>query len=233
MIPTLGHRHIGWNLHGAPRAIAAVVAATIVSVWVLTGRGGDAVCAAEPSHRADLQITALPGVDLRPVLALPGLAAASGPFPGAATSIQAPGQELAVWLEARPPDSAVDRPVLVAGTWARPGAVVLGNRVARRLDVRPGEHVILATAGGPARVRVAGLALTTSERRTPDTEGVAYSTLGDLRRVAPNSHVRGSTVVLELADASRLQEFARWLRQRYPGPQAYVTHSRGDNCGNT
>jgi hypothetical protein len=230
MIPTLGHRHIGSNVHGPHRAIAAVMVAGVMSFWVVAGRGSDAVCASAPAREADLQITALPGVDLRPVLALPGLAAASGPFPGAATSVRTRDQELAVWLESRPRDSAVDRPLLIAGTWARPGALVLGIGLAHRLRVRPGEHLILATAGGPLRMRVAGLAATGTERRTPDSQGVAYATLSDLRKVAPNSHVRGSTVVLELADSATSSEFAQWLEQRYPGPQAYVTRSAGDTC---
>jgi hypothetical protein len=217
MIPTLGHRHIGWNVHGGHRVIALVATAALVSLWLLAGRGGEAVCASTPANRPDLQVTALPGVDLRPLLGLPGLAASSGPFPAAATSVRADAREISVWLEGRPQ--------------VRSRAIVLDGDLARRLGALPGRHVTLATASGPARLEVAGV--TSTAQRTPFTDGVAYTSLRELRRIAPNPHVWGSTLALQLADGSRTAEFAQWLERRYPARQVYVTLGGGNDCGRT
>ena len=43
------------------------------------------------THGPDLRVTAVPGVDLRPILGLSGLSAASGPYPGVASSCSADG----------------------------------------------------------------------------------------------------------------------------------------------
>ena len=214
MIPTLGHRHLGWNVNGRHRVIAVLATAAVVSVWLLAGRGGEAVCASTPANAPDLQVTALPGVDLRPLLALPGLAASSGPFPGAATSVRSGDREISVWVEGRPR--------------VRSRAIVLDGALARRLRVRAGRDVTLATADGPARVRVARV--TSTARRISFTEGVAYTSMRALRHIAPDPHVRGSTLALELADRSRTGEFARWLERRYPARQVYVTQGPGDTC---
>ena len=178
-----------------------------------------------------VQIAAVPGVDLGPVTDVPGLAAASGPFPGARTSLRHGGRERGVWLEGRTARStAVDAPHLASGTWLRPGAVVVERRLASKLHLRRGDRVAVAGAAGRVRLRVAGIAVTSAADRSGGVSGVAYALPRDLRQVAPSPHVRGSTMLVRLGDRERAGAFAQWLGRRYPNAQATIRHAFPDRC---
>jgi hypothetical protein len=184
---------------------------------------------ADATHAPDVRVTALPGVDLRRALELPGLSASSGPYPGVGGSVQAGGREVSTWFEGRPRQgSAVDRPFLVSGTWTRHGGMVVEQGLARRLGLRIGRRVRVASTRGPLRLRVAGIAASSSVARTSAAPGLAYVLPDDLRRIAP-APVHGSTVLLQTGgrDSAAL---ASLLTQRFPGPQAAIASSFGDRC---
>jgi hypothetical protein len=220
-----------WSFRRTPWTALAVVAAIVASAILLITPGSGTTCVglSHLTHGPDLRVTALPGVDLRPVLGLPGLAAASGPYPGVASSLAHGGTEVSTWIEGRPArSSAVDRPYLVSGSWARRGGVVVERSLAHRLDVRTGQWARIATTQGTLRLRVAGIAATSSVARTAGAPGLAYVLPQDLRRVAPAS-VHGSTVLLS-ASGGDTGVLAGWLKERYPGPQAVIAGSFSDSC---
>jgi hypothetical protein len=118
--------------------------------------------------------------------------------------------------------------LLVSGSWTRPGGVVVEEQLARRLRLRVGQRARVATTAGTRRMRVTGIAATSSVTRTPGARGLAYVLPRDLRTVAPAS-VHGSTVLLQTSgrDSGVL---AGWLAQRYHGPQAVIARSFSDRC---
>ena len=202
MTPT--HRGIdfGWVTGSALRrtfwAALALVAASAASVTLVVAAGPTAACLslARATAGPDVSVTALPGVDLQPVLRFPGLSASAGPYPGIGSSLQNGRTEVSTWIEGRPArGSAVDRPLLVSGSWPRRGGVVVEQGLARRLGLRTGGQTRVATTRGSLRMRVTGIAETSSVARASGTPGLAYVLLPELRKVAP-APVHGSTVLL-------------------------------------
>lgn len=235
MTPTHSGIDFGWVARPAFRrtlwTALVLVAATAASAIMLIASAPSNACLplARVTHGPDLRVTAAPGVDLQPILGLSGLAAASGPYPGVATSLRRDGTEVSTWVEGRPArSSAVDRPFLMSGSWPRRGGVVVEQGLARRLDLRPGRWARVATTRGTLRLRVTGIAATSSVARTTETPGLAYVLLPDLRRVAP-APVHGSTMLLR-AHGRDAGVLARLLERLYPGPQAVIARDFSDRC---
>lgn len=169
-------------------------------------------------------VSALPGVDLRPVIGLPGSTSSSGPFPGVETSVRHGGEEVGLYVEARPTQrTAVDRPAVLSGGWLAPRAIVLQRTIAHRLAVTPGDRVRVTTSTGRLQLRVAGVADTTLRRRYPgSSEGIGYVLPPTLSRIAPNTSLHTKTMVIRLADPDAASAFARSVKAEYPGPGASV-----------
>ena len=211
------------------------VAATALVVAATAGGGSSPAGPGlfEATGGPHVQVSALPGADLGPLTRLPGLSAASGPFPGVTTSMRNRGTEAEVWLEARTGRAgAVDHPLQQSGRWLEPGAVVLERSLAQRLGLRPGERVGVTTASGPRSLRVAGVISTSADHRyRGDARGAAAgagSSVGfvlprTLRAVAPNARTWSSTLMLRLADPAKTATYVDWIRDRYPGAQVAVS----------
>lgn len=88
-----------------------------------------------------------------------GVVAATGPLPVAFPVLRADGHADAVLAEGRSTGrAAVDRPKLTAGSWVRPGGIVLERGFADALGARVGQHVSL----GGRSFRVAGIAVSSA-----------------------------------------------------------------------
>ena len=82
--------------------------------------------------------------DARPLIHAPGVTGHSGPFLAANVLLRAHGITVSVLAEGRGRGRApVDQPLVTAGTWVRPGTVVLERTLAAALGVRPGDTVTL------------------------------------------------------------------------------------------
>jgi ABC-type lipoprotein release transport system permease subunit len=87
----------------------------------------------------------------------PGVSGHSGPYPVASALIRARGLTADVEAEGRAQAPApVDQPVVTAGTWVRPGGIVLERTFAEALGVGVGDRVTL----GDRPFRVVGIAVT-------------------------------------------------------------------------
>jgi hypothetical protein len=214
------------------RASVAILAVTTAAAVTIFIAGESPRPAASPSFDtstgAHVAVTALPGVDLDSSEKLPGLEAASGPFPSVSTGLRHGRHAADVRLEGRTlRRSAVDRPSLTSGEWIGPSTIVLEERLARALRARAGSRITVATVHGPAVLRVAGTALTGSGIHggtggVGGIGGIAYVTPSTIANVAPNSQTHGSALYLRLADPESSPSYVDWIRQRYPGPQVTV-----------
>jgi ABC-type antimicrobial peptide transport system permease subunit len=94
-----------------------------------------------------------------------GVANHSGPFPVASATIRFDGRQADVWAEGRSTAAvAVDQPLLTAGSWVRPGGVVIERTFADALGVSPGDRVSL----NGTSFAVAGIAVTAAQAPYPN-----------------------------------------------------------------
>ena len=155
--------------------------------------------------------------DARPLIHAPGVTGHSGPFLGANVFLRAHGITVNVLAEGRGRGRApVDQPLVTAGTWVRPGTVVLERTLAAALGVRPGDVVTL----NGRRFTVAGTAVTAALPPFPNTcyagcmmtgggpgPGLAWVTAASARALAAPG---GWTYLLNLrlADPARASALA-------------------------
>src|SRR6202167_5691661 len=94
-----------------------------------------------------------------------GVARHSGPFPVASATIHFDGRQADVFAEGRSEaPSAVDQPLLTAGSWVRPGGAVIERPFADALGVSVGDRVIM----NGKSFAVAGIAVTAAQSPYPN-----------------------------------------------------------------
>jgi ABC-type antimicrobial peptide transport system permease subunit len=153
--------------------------------------------------------------DLAPVARAPGVVRHSGPFPVAFPVLRANGHTDAVLAEGRKPGAAsVDQPKLTAGSWVRPGEVVVERSFANALGIRPGDRVTLN--GQP--FKVAGIAVTAAfqnsglgflegSSRWPNP-GLIWMSQSAARSFATTAAPLGYVLNLKLAEPAQAEAFA-------------------------
>ena len=111
----------------------------------------------------------------------PGVTASSGPFPLAGALVRANGLTAGAEAEGRDETPAsVDQPRLTAGSWVRPGGVVLERAFAAGLGVGAGDRITLN--GQP--FTVTGIAVTAASAPYPD---LCYWSGGGCRAGPPDT----------------------------------------------
>jgi ABC-type antimicrobial peptide transport system permease subunit len=94
-----------------------------------------------------------------------GVAASSGPYPVGSAVIRFDGRYADVFAEGRATaPAAVDQPLVTAGSWVRPGGVVIERSFADALGVAAGDRVSL----NGKSVTVAGIAVTAAQAPYPN-----------------------------------------------------------------
>lgn len=141
--------------------------------------------------------------------------ASSGPFPVALPVLRANAHADAVLAEGRGTGAAaVDQPKLTAGSWVRPGWVVIERSFAGALGVRVGERITLS--GRP--FRVAGVAVTAAfpvngigflagRARWPNP-GLIWMTSEDAQNLASPRSPGGFVLNLKVASPPGAEAFA-------------------------
>ena len=144
---------LGLVLHGVTnqpylQTRAAAKGPDVVAQLGGQGRGASGSAAAVRA-RTEAQVKTLTGK--------PGVIGYSGPYPVASAAVRARGLTAGVEVEGRAQAPAsLDQPKVTAGTWVRPGGVVLERTFAEALGVSVGDQV---TLNGRA-FRVVGIAVT-------------------------------------------------------------------------
>jgi len=94
-----------------------------------------------------------------------GVASSSGPYPVVGATIRFDGRTAGVFAQGRGQEpAAVDRPDVTAGSWVRPGGVVLERTFAEALGAQVGDVVTL----NGQRFTVAGIAVTAAQAPYPN-----------------------------------------------------------------
>jgi putative ABC transport system permease protein len=94
-----------------------------------------------------------------------GVASSSGPYPVVGATIRFDGRTAGVFAQGRGQEpAAVDRPDVTAGSWVRPGGVVLERTFAEALGAQVGDAVTL----NGQRFTVAGIAVTAAQAPYPN-----------------------------------------------------------------
>jgi putative ABC transport system permease protein len=133
-----------------------------------------------------------------------GVTGSSGPYPTVSSDLRADGTGISVFAEGRgTANTGIDHPYLTAGTWVRPGGVVLDRNVADVLGAGPCDAV---TLGGRA-FRVAGTAVTAAQGQTW-IPGLVWVTRADALSLASRKNPPGYTLNLRLADPAAAPAFA-------------------------
>ncbi|NXY98623.1 FtsX-like permease family protein [Streptomyces sp. BR123] len=182
MRATLRWAHADFRAHRGEALFVVLASAGIIASLLLAGALFS--YAANPWQRsfnqsrgAHVWLHTRPGADMDALSGLDGIAAVSGPFRTAATTVESRGARAPVTLraaEVTPPDTG--RPLVTAGGWLTPpegaadrdGAIVLEASVARALWAEPGDTVrVTGPDGTPRTLRVSGLAEAAEPRYRP------------------------------------------------------------------
>jgi ABC-type lipoprotein release transport system permease subunit len=158
-----------------------------------------------------------------PIAHARGVVAASGPFPVAFPVLRVAGRADAVLAEGRSAaPAAVDQPRLTAGSWVRPGGVVLERSFADALGVHVGERVRIGSApfsvagvAVSAAFPVNGLGFLEGSARWPNP-GLVWLTENDARHLASARDPLSYVLDVRIRDAARAGGFAdRYDRYGY------------------
>ncbi|MFZ1997040.1 MAG: FtsX-like permease family protein, partial [Solirubrobacteraceae bacterium] len=184
---------IGLALRHVDQApFAQTQAATLgpdATVQVAGDRGGSA-----PSARQFDQLAHAPGVS-----------ATVGPFPVASVRLRAASANVPVFAVGRDTaPAAIDRPRVVAGSWLRPGGVVLERGLASTLGLRVGERLRLGTQA----FTVSGIAVSTGQPFYPaQSPGAVWIARAAATALATRGTPLGYLLELRMKNAGALDTF--------------------------
>src|SRR5215470_17134749 len=181
-------------------ALAFALDGTSNTAWRTTRAataGPDVMAEAYPAKRPALgELTALTRAD--------GVVATSGPYPMASFFLRMGKIVDPVFAKGRDETMpAIDRPYLTAGTWVRPGGVVIERGFADQLNVHVGSRVTLN--GRP--FQVAGIAVETGRGANWRPQLVWVTRDDALRLVSPGGQL-AYVLNLRLADPATAPAFA-------------------------
>ncbi|MFJ3725612.1 FtsX-like permease family protein [Streptomyces sp. NPDC090045] len=213
MRATLRWAHADLRAHRGEALFVVLASAGIIASLLLAGALFS--YAANPWQRifnqsqgAHIWLHTRAGADLDALTGVDGIAALSGPYRTAATTVESRGARAGVTLRAaavEPPGTGL--PIVTAGSWLAPpdggggaGTVVLESSVARALWAEPGDTVrVTGPAGAPRALQVSGIAEAAEPHYRPGGgPGIGWVLPGTLDGIAPGD--TGQSVGLRLED---------------------------------
>ncbi len=155
----------------AAQAILLVIAitaaaATLTMALAVNGVTSDPYSTTQAATKgADVVAYLTSASQARTLVHASGVSSSSGPYPVASAALAFEGRTAAVLAEGRSQTpAAVDQPDVTAGSWVRPGGVVLERTFAEALGAGVGDVVTL----GSQRFTVAGIAVTAAQPPYPN-----------------------------------------------------------------
>lgn len=97
------------------------------------------------------------------------------------------------------------------GNWPAAGEAVIGNDLANRLKLKPGESMDLNGKSGPVRLRVAGIVSSGGEE-----DGMLFLALPELQQMLGLDHQLSLVRLMVTAGGDRLKKSASALQERLP-----------------
>jgi ABC-type lipoprotein release transport system permease subunit len=191
--------------------------------------GPDLVAKVFPSFNPD---QSAPRANLLPLRTAPGVIASSGPYPVTFAALRGGGYAATTMVEGRAQaPSATDRPLLTAGTWVRPGAVVLERSFAAALGVGVGNKITLngrwflvsGVAVSAAVPPYPGVCLLSCEigPNMPNTQpGLVWMTEADAQSLATPTEPLAWIMNLRLATPATAAAYAAAYNQSHPASSA-------------
>jgi hypothetical protein len=141
----------------------------------------------------------------QPFLHAQGIAGTAGPFPVAFAQLTAAGRSVPVEAEGRDiAPTAIDRPLLSAGHWVRPGGAVIERSLADSLGLHVGDTIHVGTRS----FGVIGIALTTAHTSYPaSVPGLVWLTRTNVEGLASPSQPLGYLLDIKLANPALSTDF--------------------------
>jgi putative ABC transport system permease protein len=157
-----------------------------------------------------------------PLLHAPGIAGTAGPYPVAFVGLTTSRSSIPVEAEGRDiAPAAIDRPLVTAGHWVRPGGAVIERGLADSLGLHVGDTIRLG--GHP--FRVVGIALTTAHVFYPaSTPGLVWLTRTNAEQLATTSQPLGYVLDIKLTSPASPTDFGRT-----PAANAFALASASSN----
>ncbi|HUN38100.1 MAG TPA: FtsX-like permease family protein [Trebonia sp.] len=168
---------------------------------------------------------------LLPLAKARGVTESTGPFPALGMTVQVNGYTAAALVEGRDQaPSAVDRPLLTAGTWVRPGAVVLERSFAAALGATPGQSITL----DGHRFVVSGIAVSAAQPAYPALCTVPVCDFALAAPAPPGQPGLAWMTKTDLLDDFGQPGQASWLMDlRLASPTAATAFATAYNSANT
>jgi putative ABC transport system permease protein len=146
--------------------------------------------------------------DARALAELPGVTERGAPVPRVMATVGPPGSTDLVQLAGLSGRTAVDKPVLTAGSQLREDGIVLERSLANALGLEVDDRLAVTSGHGTVHLPVLGTAVVPSQARYPRSiPGLAWVTPATLERVEPDRARWRWTEALRLADPSAASAF--------------------------
>ena len=194
-------------------AIAGAAAATIVLALEVRSSGRDPWQRTfDAAHGAHVLVFAHSQADARAIANVQGVTELDAPVPLVTATLGPtlglPGSTDRVELAGLSARTAVNMPVLTAGSQLREGGIVLERSLADARGVEAGSMLVLTTQRGTIELPVLGTAVVPSQPRYPRRNpGLAWITRDTLERIEPDRTLWRWTEALRLASPSEAAAF--------------------------
>ena len=143
----------------------AVASATLTMALSLNGVTNHPYAATRAATKGPDVVGYVTASQAKSLIHASGVAASSGPYPLASDTIRFDGRNADALVEGRgAAAAAIDRPLVTAGSWVRPGGVVIERTFADALGVSVGDRVTL----NHNSFMVAGIAVTAAQPPYPN-----------------------------------------------------------------
>ena len=206
-------------------AIAGAASATIVLALEVRSSGLDPWQQTFDAANGAHVLAFVPSqADARALAELPGVTERGAPVPLVTATVGPRGSTDRVFLAGLSGRTAVNRPVLTAGSPLREDGIVLERSLAEALGIEVGDTVAVTGRHGSIDLPVLGTAVVPSQSRYPRSNpGLAWVTPTTLERVEPDRTRWRWTEALRLANPSAAAAFTEQAAASIPGDLSFET----------
>jgi putative ABC transport system permease protein len=206
-------------------AIAGAASATIVLALEVRSSGLDPWRQTfDAANGAHVLAYASSRAEARMLAELPGVTERGAPVPLATVTVGPPGSTDRVFLAGLSRATAVNRPVLTAGSQLREGGVVLERSLADALGIDVGDTIAVTGTRAPIELPVLGTAVVPSQARYPRSNpGLAWVTPATLEQTEPDRTRWRWTEALRLTNPLAAAAFTQRAAAGFSGDVSFVT----------